>query len=102
MTFTTALQSHLATQDLANQHMQHAQILGLGGKHFLNFSRDSLQPSLGLETEDYVSFGSKCFSLLEKRFVDALSCLYMWCLRMWHLSIYFEQPLSAKLHSRSV
>ena len=58
ITFTTPLQSHLATQDLANQHMQHAQILGLGGKHFLNFSRDSLQPSLGLETEDYVSFGS--------------------------------------------
>lgn len=56
MTFTTALQSHLATQNLTKPP-RFTKMLGLGGKHFLNFRRDPLQPILGLETEDYVTFG---------------------------------------------
>ena len=83
MTFTTALQSHLATQDLANQHMQHAQILGLGGKHFLNFSRDSLQPSLGLETEDYVSFGSGVYQCIQMHVADTFEYACVCQTRTW-------------------
>lgn len=74
MTFTTALQSHLATENLARPP-HFTKILGLGGKHFLNLRRDPLQPTLGMEADDYVNFGGEGATVLGSVLVStSLTC----------------------------
>lgn len=64
MTFTTGMCSHMATEDLINK-ANFVKILGLGGKNFLNFARNPIQPTLGIEEEDYVTFGGRRLVLPE-------------------------------------
>ena len=62
-TFTAGLQSHLACRDL-NYHHDFARILGLGGKHYVDYHPNARKPKLQLEKDDYVNFGRECTAYL--------------------------------------
>lgn len=55
-TFTAGLQQHVACRDL-RQHHEFARVLGLGGKHYVDYHPNARNPKLRLEQDDYVNFG---------------------------------------------
>lgn len=62
-TFTAGLQSHVACRDLRYHH-DFARILGLGGKHYVDYHPNARKPKLQLEQDDYVNFGGECSACL--------------------------------------
>lgn len=46
----------MACRDLRHHH-DFARILGLGGKHYVDYSPNVRKPKLRLEQDDYVNFG---------------------------------------------
>lgn len=60
-TFTSGLQTHFAVRPLGEypQSSQLVKILGLGGKHVLDYSGDPSHPRLIQQDADYVHFGER-------------------------------------------
>lgn len=71
-TFTAGLQSHLACQDL-HFHHQFTRMLGLGGKHYIDYCPNARKPKLQIEQDDYVNFG--CKPMLPVLHVNVVSVL---------------------------
>eukprot|EP00887_Chlorella_sp_A99_P005038 scaffold4.g5038.t1 len=55
-TFTTALQTHFATEDIPS-HAKAVKALGLWGKYMLDYAKSPLLPRLDIEQEDFQFFG---------------------------------------------
>ncbi|KAL3160522.1 hypothetical protein ABBQ32_010826 [Trebouxia sp. C0010 RCD-2024] len=74
-TFTTGLQQHLACRDLRHHH-DFARILGLGGKHYVDYTPNARKPKLRLEQDDYVNFGQ---GAMERVYIDAQGSTVKFC-----------------------
>lgn len=72
LTFTAGLQSHVACRDLRYHH-DFARILGLGGKHYVDYHPNARKPKLQLEQDDYVNFGRECSACM-CAWVEILHC----------------------------
>lgn len=69
MVFTTALQTHFAILPLGDYpgNSSNVRVLGLGGKHALDFATDPSNPKLTTDPDDYVYFGDQ---VVDRVYVD--------------------------------